>query len=61
VSDQDTRSAAHTAPLATRLRAEAAEWDESESIPGLLIEAAEAIAWLVARVAEDEYALRRLR
>jgi hypothetical protein len=57
----ESRDQAAATPLASRLRAEAAEWDEGESIPPLLIEAAEAIELLAARVAEDEYALRRLR
>lgn len=38
-------------PLAARLRAEAAEWDEGEDIPPLLIEAAEAVELLAAKVA----------
>ncbi len=47
-------------PLATRLRDEAAGWDEGESIPPLLIEAAEAIELLAARVAELTWALEAI-
>ncbi len=47
-------------PLATRLRDEVAEWDEGEDIPPLLIEAAEAIELLAARVAELTWALEAI-
>jgi len=45
-------------PLAVRLRSEAAEWDDGETIAPLLLEAAEAIEHLAARVAELEYERR---
>lgn len=48
-------------PLASRLRAEAAEWDTGESIPPLLLEAAEAIELLAAHVATLEWETRHAK
>jgi hypothetical protein len=45
-------------PLNVRLRNEAAEWDVGEDIPPLLLEAAEAVESLAAKVAMQTEGLR---
>ena len=47
-------------PLNRRLRAEATEWGDGESVKALLLEAAEAVEVLAARAALYEWTMSRV-